>query len=75
MATASAEGSGAVPKPILPQFHSPLLRLPGEIRNKIYEVYPIDEYDEDEVRYSYLGKKKGFENWIAQIREWYRDGI
>ena len=47
----------------------------GRLLSKNIKVYPMDEYDEAEVRYSYLRKKKGFEDWVAQIREWYRDGI
>ncbi|KAI4645617.1 uncharacterized protein J4E79_010795 [Alternaria viburni] len=42
MVTASHEGHGGVPAPFLPQLQSPLLRLPGELRNKIYE-YALED--------------------------------
>ena len=51
-------------------FHAEPKLLPKNIK-----IYPMEEYDEDEVRYSYLRNKKGFENWVAQIREWYKNGI
>jgi len=47
----------------------------GRLLSKNIRVYPMEEYDEAEVRYSYLRKKKGFEDWVAQIREWYKNGI
>jgi len=51
-------------------FHAEPKLLPKNIR-----IYPMEEYDEAEVRYSYLRNKKGFEDWVAQIREWYKNGI
>jgi hypothetical protein len=38
-------------------------------------VYPILEFDEEQLRYLYLRKKKGFDDWIAQFREWSKHGI
>jgi hypothetical protein len=35
----------------------------------------MEEYDEAEIRYSYLRNRKGFEDWVAQVREWYKNGI
>ncbi|KAF2244795.1 hypothetical protein BU26DRAFT_579477 [Trematosphaeria pertusa] len=40
-----------------------------------FKIFPWDAYDEETLRYSYLLKRKGFEDWIAQIREWYSHGI
>jgi hypothetical protein len=39
-----------------------------------FRVYPIFEAHE-ELEYSYLRKKKRFEDWVAQIREWSEHGI
>ena len=50
-------------------------RSGGRLLSGNIKVYPMEEYDEAEVRYSYLQKKKGFEDWVAQIREWYKNGI
>ena len=38
--------------------------IPANIR-----VHPVLELNEDELTYSYLNKKKGFEDWAAHIRE------
>jgi hypothetical protein len=38
-------------------------------------IFPQETYNEEALRYSYLRKKKGFEDWVAQIREWYEYGI
>jgi hypothetical protein len=34
-----------------------------------------DFYNEAELRHSQTEKKRGFEKWLAQIREWYEHGI
>ncbi|RYN62742.1 hypothetical protein AA0118_g4995 [Alternaria tenuissima] len=39
------------------------------------KYFPQDFYNEAELRYSQTEKKRGFENWLAQIREWYEHGI
>jgi hypothetical protein len=39
------------------------------------KYFPQDSYNEAELRYSQTEKKRGFENWLAQIREWYAYGI
>lgn len=39
------------------------------------KYFPQDSYNEAELRYSQTEKKRGFENWLAQIREWYAHGI
>ena len=51
-------------------------RAGGGLISRNIRVYPIEEYDETEMlRDSYLRKKKGFEDWVAQIRVWYKNGI
>jgi hypothetical protein len=40
-----------------------------------FRLFPIDAYDEDELRSSYLANKKGFGQWLAQIKTWYEVGI
>jgi hypothetical protein len=39
------------------------------------KYFPQDFYNEAELRYSQTEKKRGFEDWLAQIREWYEHGI
>ena len=52
-------------------------RAGGGLVSRNIRVYRMEEYDrtEIEMRDSYLRKKKGFEDWVAQIREWYKNGI
>ncbi|CAN9209082.1 unnamed protein product [Alternaria alternata] len=39
------------------------------------KYFPQDSYNEAELRASQTEKKMGFENWLAQVREWYAHGI
>lgn len=40
-----------------------------------FRVFPIGNFDEDALRHLYMRNRKGFENWVVQIREWYYHGI
>ncbi|KAG9185976.1 hypothetical protein G6011_02532 [Alternaria panax] len=42
---------------------------------KNLSYFPQDIYNENELRSTQPRKKKGFEEWVAQIREWYEHGI
>jgi len=49
------------------------LKLHGAPSN--FRLFPIDAYDEEELKSSYLVKRKRFGEWLAQIKTWYEDGI
>lgn len=40
-----------------------------------FKVFPDKEYDESLIRNSRLGRMEGFGDRVAQIRDWFEQGI
>jgi hypothetical protein len=40
-----------------------------------FKVYPFDQFDVEIWRSSYLSRKKSYNDWVGQIKKWYKDGI